>query len=58
MKATEVNEKTARAIINALAENGCTVSESTKILRYVEEVIKQKTTVQKVEKKLFDPNPF
>lgn len=53
MKATGKNEKTARDIINVLAENGHTVTEASSILSYVNRVIQDFATVQKIDKKLF-----
>ena len=54
MRATSKNEKTARAIINVLAENGHTVIESSDILRYVRTAILYNATVQVVNAKLFE----
>jgi len=53
MKATAKNEKTARAIINVLAENGHSVAEASSILSYVNRAIQDFTTVQKVDQELF-----
>jgi len=54
MRATAKNEKTARDIINVLAENGCTVGESNVILNFVKATIENRTTVTKLESKLFE----
>ncbi len=54
MDATVKNEKTARAIINVLAENECTVREVPEILSYVHRAIEKFATVQKVNAELFE----
>jgi DNA-directed RNA polymerase specialized sigma54-like protein len=54
MEATPKNEKTARTIINVLAENGHTVIESSDILRYVKAAILDNAKVQKVNTELFE----
>ena len=54
MQATAKNEKTARDIINVLAEKGCTVSEATDILRYVTSAIKNHSKVLSINEKLFE----
>jgi len=54
MEATSKNEKTARAIINVLAENGHTLIESSDILRYVKTAILNNAMVQVVSVKLFE----
>jgi hypothetical protein len=46
MKDTEKNMKIAREVIDILAENNCTVSESLKILDYVTRQIPQGATVK------------
>lgn len=53
MRATSKNEKTARAIINVLAENGHTVAEASSILHYVNQTILDFATIQKTDKELF-----
>lgn len=53
MRATAKNEKTARAIINVLAENGHTVAEASSILHYVNQAILDFATIQKANKELF-----
>jgi len=54
MKATPVNEKTARAIINTLAENNRTVADSEEILKYVSDTLKTTAIIQKRETPLFE----
>jgi hypothetical protein len=54
VEANEKSEKTARDIINILAENECTVIESEDILRYVGFFIKDKTVVSTAAGKLFE----
>ena len=54
MKATAKNEKTARDIINVLAENGCTVNESISILSFVKAAIGNHIVVEKIDSKLFE----
>lgn len=54
MKATEKNEKIARDIINLLAENNCTVKESTEILRWISDAVQITAPVQKETEKLFE----
>jgi hypothetical protein len=53
MEANIKNEKTARAIINVLAENGHTVTEASSILIFVNRKIHDFATVQKVDEELF-----
>ncbi|MEY8002013.1 hypothetical protein AB8U03_17855 [Clostridium sp. Mt-5] len=54
MKATKKNEEIARRIINILGEKECTVAESIRILSFVSNEISNFTTVQKIDKKLFE----
>ncbi|MFZ3132719.1 MAG: hypothetical protein WA125_16860 [Desulfosporosinus sp.] len=53
MKATTKNGKTARAIINVLAENGHSVAEASSILSYVNRAIQVLSTVQGADNELF-----
>lgn len=53
MEATSKNEKTARAIINVLAENSHTVTEASSILSYVNRAIQDFATVQRADDELF-----
>jgi hypothetical protein len=54
MEATAKNEKTARDIINVLAESGCSVKEAFEILDCVHFLVQKHSIVQKVNEKLFD----
>lgn len=54
MKATAQNEKTARAIISVLAENGSTISEASEILRYVDSAMKRVSYVNEALANLFE----
>ena len=54
MEATSKNEKTARAIINVLAEGNYTITEATAILHFVSGKVHNLATVQKVDLELFE----
>jgi len=54
MRATKANEELVKVIINIFAEKNCTVNDVEEVLMYVGHAIKNSTTVQKVNKKLFE----